>query len=98
MRLVRSMLEAWILLPKAQMVDEKSIALVINTYVDTTMSDSGVAQQQVAIRSVFVCVGGGKRGERMEVVVGKGTATISICPQRCFRNCILLGMHRLQGA
>ena len=80
------------------MADEKNIALVIDTYIHTTMSDSGVAQQQVAIRSVFVCGGGGKRGERMAVVVGKGTATISICPQLCFRNCILLGMHRLHGA
>ena len=51
------------------MVDEKNIAFVINMYRPMTMSASGVGQQLVAIRSVFVYEGEGKRGKRISAVV-----------------------------
>ena len=69
MRLIRSTLETWLLFLKVHMVDEKNIAFVINTYIPMTMSASGVAQQSVGIRSVFVYEGEGKKGRRISAVV-----------------------------
>ena len=69
MRLIRSTLETWLLFLKVHMVNEKNIAFVINTYIPMTMSASGVAQQSVEIRSVFVYEGEGKKGKRISAVV-----------------------------